>query len=251
MRKILLGIVAIFLLCFAVYIAIYGFNLGKIEIKSISAIKEENAKLEKKITNASKLRNTDYTQSLTSLENAYKKLMTEKENYEQMLALGVDENGETLNKIAEYEIEKLWVTLGNYAKKEGVDWKMDVTSNNNISKTYDLNFTVTGGYIQIIDFLYDMERDTTLVFKIENFKMVPGSSTDTLIATFTCKDIKINISENSNTTSNTENTDTNLEPNSNTNANENTNTTTNTNTTANTTTNTNTKSNTNSTDEND
>lgn len=247
MRKILLGIVAIFLLCFAVYIAIYGFNLGKIEIKSISAIKEENAKLGKKITNASKLRNTDYTQSLTSLENAYKKLMTEKDKYAQMLELGVDENGQSLNKIPKYETETLWITIGNYAKKEGVDLKIQPTLNNSISKTYDLNFTVTGGYIQIIDFLYDIERDTTLIFKIDNFKMVPGTSTDQLVATFTCKDIKINISENSNTTSNTENTDTNLEPNSNTNANENTNTTTNTNTTANT----NTKSNTNSTDEND
>lgn len=224
MRKILLSLVTIFLLGFAIYIAIYGLNLGSIEIKSIPAIKEENAKLEQKITNASKLRNTDYTQSIASLENAYKKLMTEKDNYEQMLALGVDENGETLNKIAEYETEKLWVTLGNYAKQEGVDWKMDVTSNNSISKTYDLNFTVTGGYIQIIDFLYDMERDTTLVFKIENFKMVPGSSTDELVATFTCKDIKVNISENLNTTTNTNtntNTSTNTNDNSNTNTDEN------------------------------
>lgn len=203
MRKILLSLLTIFLLGFAIYIAVYGLNLGNIEIKSIPAIKEENAKLEQKITNASKLRNTDYTQSVASLENAYKKLMTEKDNYEQMLALGVDENGEPLNKIAEYETEKLWVTLGNYAKQEGVDWKMDVTSNNSISKTYDLNFTITGGYIQIIDFLYDMERDTTLVFKIENFKMVPGSSTDELVATFTCKDIKVNISDNLNTTTNT------------------------------------------------
>ena len=96
MRKILLSLVTIFLLGFAIYIAIYGLNLGSIEIKSIPAIKEENAKLEQKITNASKLRNTDYTQSIASLENAYKKLMTEKDNYEQMLALGVDENGETL-----------------------------------------------------------------------------------------------------------------------------------------------------------
>ena len=213
MRKILLSLVTIFLLGFAIYIAIYGLNLGSIEIKSIPAIKEENAKLEQKITNASKLRNTDYTQSIASLENAYKKLMTEKDNYEQMLALGVDENGETLNKIAEYETEKLWVTLGNYAKQEGVDWKMDVTSNNSISKTYDLNFTVTGGYIQIIDFLYDMERDTTLVFKIENFKMVPGSTTDELVATFTCKDIKVNISENLNTTTTNENTNTNTSTN--------------------------------------
>ena len=221
MRKILMSLITIFLLGFAIYIVIYGFNLGNLEIKSILAIKEENAILEQKIANASKLRNTDYTQSLTLLENAYKKLMTEKDNYEQMLALGVDENGETLNKIVEYETEKLWVTLGNYAKKEGVDWKMDVTSNNSISKTYDLNFTVTGGYIQIIDFLYDMERDTTLVFKIENFKMVPGSSTDSLTATFTCKDIKVNISENSSTTSTNQDTNTSTSTNENTTTNAN------------------------------
>ena len=218
MRKILMSLVTIFLLGFAIYIVLYGFNLGKLEIKSILAIKEENTKLEQKITNASKLRNTDYTQSLTSLESAYKRLMDEKDNYEQILALGVDENGETLNKIVEYETEKLWVTLGNYAKKEGVDWKMDVTSNNSISKTYDLNFTVTGGYIQIIDFLYDMERDTTLVFKIENFKMVPGSTTDELVATFICKDIKINISENLNTSPTVEQAETETDTNTTTNS---------------------------------
>ena len=63
------------------------------------------------------------------------------------------------SKIQEYEMERIWVVVGNYAKKQGVDLKIDVTSNNAISKTYDLNFTVTGGYIQITDFLYDMERD--------------------------------------------------------------------------------------------
>ena len=235
MRKILLGLVTIFLLGFAIYIAVYGVNLGSIKIDSILAIKEENAKLEQKIENATKLKNTDYTQDLAALENAYKKLMTEKDKYEQMLELGVDENGEALNKIPEYETETLWITIGNYAKKEGVDLKIQPTLNNNISKTYDLNFTVTGGYIQIIDFLYDIERDTTLIFKIDNFKMVPGSSTDELVATFTCKDVKVNISDNlddtsnqaednnsnttsdkSNTTSDTSNTSSNEKNNSNT-----------------------------------
>lgn len=225
MRKILISLLTILLLGFSVYIAVYGFTLGNIKINSILSIQEENLKLETKIENASKLRNTDYPQSITSLENAYKKLTEEKENYEQMLALGVDENGETLNKIAEYEMEKIWITLGNYAKKQGVDLKIAVTSNNTISNTYDLNFTVTGGYIQIIDFLYDMERDTTLVFKIENFKMIPGESTDSLVATFTCKDIKLNITENEN------NTQTSINENSNTNNNMNN---TNTNSTSNT-----------------
>lgn len=213
MRKLLLGMLSIILLAFSIYIAIYGVSIGGLEIKGIPAIKEENTKLETKIQKASQLRNSEYSQKVTSLESAYKKLMTEKENYEQILSLGVDENGQPLNKIQEYEMEKIWITVGNYAKKQGVDLKIDLTSNNSISKTYDLNFTVTGGYIQITDFLYDIERDSTLVFKLENFKMVPGSDTDNLVGTFTCKDIKINISE-----INSSSTETNSKDNTNKNA---------------------------------
>lgn len=205
MRKILLGLVSIMLVALSVYTVIYGISIGNIQISGIPTIQEENEKLDKKIQAASSLRTKDYPQNVTLLESEYKKLMTEKESYEQLLELGVDENGQPINKIQEYEIEKIWVTMGIYAKKQGVDLKMDITSNNSISKTYDLKFTVTGGYIQITDFLYDIERDSTLVFKIENFKMVPGESTENLSATFTCKDIKLNISESSNTGANTEN----------------------------------------------
>lgn len=207
MRKLLLGLISILLLALSIYIAIYGLSFAGIEINGIPAIQEENAKLESKIETATKLKNTDYPQNTALLESAYKKLMTEKENYEQILALGVDENGQPLNKIQEYEIEKIWITMGNYAKKEGVDLKLDVTSNNSISKTYDLKFTVTGGYIQITDFLYDVERDSTLVFKLENFKMVPGTSTEELVATFLCKDVKLNVTENTSNATTDENQD--------------------------------------------
>lgn len=222
MRKLLLGLLSILLLALALYIVWFGISFEKIEINSITEIKEENTKLENKIQKATTLRDIDYPAKIKALESSYKKLVEEKEAYEQILSLGVDENGQPINKIQEYEMEKIWVTMGNYAKKQGVDLKMDVTSNNSISKTYDLKFTVTGGYIQIVDFLYDIERDSTLVFKLENFKMVPGADTDNLVATFTCRDIKINISENNaamntqtdktegtnNTSSSTQNTNT-------------------------------------------
>lgn len=246
MRKILLGLLVILLLALSVYIAVYGIELGSLEIKSIPAIKEENEELEAKIETASKLRTTQYPSEITVLESAYKKLVAEKENYEQILALGVDENGQPINKIQEYEMEKIWVAMGNHAKAQGVDLKMDVTLNNSVSKTYDLKFTVTGGYIQIVDFLYDVERDSTLVFKIENFKLVAGETTDVLVGTFTCKDIKINIngitgsdsttSTNSSTNSNTNSSNTNTTNTTNSNSTNTTNTTnaTNTNTNSNT-----------------
>ena len=205
MRKILLGLMSIMLLAFAIYVVISGFAIGSIEVNSISAIKEENANLDQKISKATNLKEIDQKQAEEEVEKAYKQLVTEKENYEQLLEIGVDENGLPINKIQEYEIEKIWVTMGNHAKKQGVDLKMDITSNNTVSQTYDLNFTVSGGYIQITDFLYSMERDSTLVFKIENFKLVPGESTDVLAATFVCKDIKLKISEITNLESKKEN----------------------------------------------
>lgn len=241
MRKILLGLLVILLLALSVYIAVYGIELGGLQINSISAIKEENEELESKIETASKLRTTQYPSEITILESAYKKLVAEKENYEQILALGVDENGQPINKIQEYEMEKIWVAMGNHAKAQGVDLKMDVTLNNSVSKTYDLKFTVTGGYIQIVDFLYDVERDSTLVFKIENFKLVAGETTDVLVGTFTCKDIKINISEITGSSSTSTGSSTDSSTNS-----SNTNTT-NTNTTNTNSTNTSNTTNTNST----
>lgn len=195
MRKILLGLLAIILLAFAVYMAIYGASIAGVEIKGVSAIDQENEKLEKQIEEVSKLKNKTYSQNVQLLDASYRKLISEKENYEKVLALGVDENGQPLSKIQEYEMERIWVIVGNYAKKHGVKLKIEVASNNTVSKTYDLTFSAIGGYIQITDFLQDFERDSSLVFKMENFKMKPNTTDSELIATFVCKDIKLNISD--------------------------------------------------------
>ena len=101
MRKLLIGLITVLLFALAVYIVICGLSFAGIEISSVSAIQEENARLENKIEEANDLKNIDYPQNVTVLESSYKKLMTEKENYEQILALGVDENGQPLNEIQE------------------------------------------------------------------------------------------------------------------------------------------------------
>ena len=233
MRKILLILLSLILLVLAGYTVVYGITIGGLTIDGIPAIKNENDILLTKIKEASVLRNQDYPSNITTLDTAYKNLITEKQNYEQILALGVDENGQQLSKIQEYEIEKIWITMGNYAKKQGVDLKLEVTVNNSISKTYDSKFTVEGGYIQITDFLYDVENDSTLVFKLEDFTMTPGeelkitdpnnldefgnpiettiSAEENLKATFVCKDVKLNISDVETADETTEETDTDTE----------------------------------------
>lgn len=211
MRKIILYILLISLVIFSVFIVYKG--IPEIKIKSYSSISQENKKLNTLITEANNQKEVEYKKKSDALNTAHKLLESNKESYQELLEIGVDSNGIPLSKIQEYEIEKIWITIGNYAKKEGVDVKMEITSNNSVAGTYDLNFTASGSYTSIEDFLRDLQGDNTLVFKIENFKLVAGgtrSSTNNtvgntasdessgiLTATFVCKDIKLNIVENS------------------------------------------------------
>ena len=71
--------------------------------------------------------------------------------------------------------------------------KMEVTrSSTGVNNVYNLNFTATGSYTGIEEFITGIEDDSKLGFKIEDFSMVASSqSGDQLEATFVCKDITI------------------------------------------------------------
>ena len=59
---------------------------------------------------------------------------------------------------------------------------------------YDLTFEATGLYVSVADFIYDIENDSSLGFKIEDFNMaqhVDASENGFVIGKFTCKNIKI------------------------------------------------------------
>ena len=122
--------------------------------------------------------------------------------------------------------------------------KMDVVTSGAAKDVYNLKFTVTGSYISITDFISDIENDSTLGFKIEEFKMSPSGSEGDLQATFTCKEITIkDVSQNVVKTQTQDN-----QNNENNNGNNTNITNTNsTNTSNNNTTNTNTANNTNNT----
>ena len=82
--------------------------------------------------------------------------------------------------------------------------KMDVKKGS-AQDIYDLQFTATGSYISITDFISAIENDSSLGFKIEEFKLVPSSSGSDLQATFVCKDIAIKDVSQSAVTTTTDN----------------------------------------------
>lgn len=226
MKKILISILIILLLALCCVSIIKGISIGSIEILGISQIKEANSALDSKISEATVLASTDYKNILDTINTDIKKLQEEKKNYDDMVTISTDEEVKIANQYQKYEIEYLWTTIGNHATKEGVIIKMDIASGNG-TNVYNLNFTVNGSYIGTTEFISDIENDSALGFKIENFSMKPGSSSDSLETTFTCKDITIKDINKTTTTNNktTNNDETNSEKETNDNESNTTNTT--------------------------
>lgn len=190
MKKMLILVLIALLIALAAFIGIKGVTIGSIEILGIQGIQEKNSELDEKIQEAAKLAEKTYQQAVSEVNINAKKLQEEKKNYEDMTVISEDGEVQTANQIEKYEIETLWVKLGNHATKEGVVMKMDVTNGSSGAQgSYNLNFTATGGYVQIEDFISSIENDSTLGFKIEEFKMMPSGNE--LQATFVCKDIPI------------------------------------------------------------
>lgn len=148
-----------------------------------------------------------------------------------MVSVSTQSEVEAANQSYDYKIDFLWIRIENHAKSEGVKMKMELTrSSSGAENVYNLNFTATGSYIGIEEFITDIEDDSKLGFKIEEFKMTAESEENSNIvqATFVCKDVSIegissslvntNITENStinNTTNSNENSSNNTSTNSN------------------------------------
>ena len=194
MRKLLISVLIIILLAIALYMCYNGITLINFRVSGIKEIQQLNENLDNQILAASTLVSNDYPTELSNLSKSLKELKTEKENYDNLVNISTDEQVENATKFEKYNIEFLWTIIGNHAKKEGVKIKMELsTSNIGTQGLYNLNFTVNGQYLGIADFIHDIENDSKLGFKIEEFKLLPGSDTNTLTATFICKDISINI----------------------------------------------------------
>ena len=204
MKKLLILILIALLVALSIFIVIQGVNIGSLEILGVKGIQSKSSQLDEKIQQAGKLAEKDYQQALNDVKTNTKKLQDEKKNYEDMTPISEDGDIQTANQIEKYEIETLWVKLGNHATTQGVVMKMDVKKGS-AQDIYDLQFTATGSYISITDFISAIENDSSLGFKIEEFKLVPSSSGSDLQATFVCKDIAIKDVSQSAVTTTTDN----------------------------------------------
>ncbi len=192
MKKLLITILIILLLALVAFLFLQGLKIGEIKVLSFENIQKEYEALDTKIQEAGRLGTVDYKTAVDSVESALKKFETVKEEYDELTLLNTNENGEIIGVLQEYDYENLLVKVGNYATDENIIMDMDIVEGNSIiENSYELHFTVSGSYISIIDFISNVENDSTLGFKIENFE-IASSGGETLQAKFISREIVIN-----------------------------------------------------------
>lgn len=201
MKKTLIFIIGVILLILICVFAFKGISIGKLSVYSWKAIKEQSLNLDKKIEEANTQINQNYAKSVADIETATSNLKKLKEEYEEKVGLN---GGLGITQIEKYKIEYLWGIVGGYAKKEGVKITLDIQETS-ITDTHNINFSIYGPYAGITNFIYDIENDDELNYRIKDFKIEPSSttttttsdnkvttvSTDTLKATFVVENIII------------------------------------------------------------
>lgn len=191
MIKKLLYLVIIVFSVYGVYICYTeGFerNLGivNIDIPNFEEVKDNKSQLDTDLTELNTLNSTGISSAISKVETEIQNYEAKKQEYD-MLALSAsrDEIAEA-NKIEKYLLDYLWIRIGNYASNNNVKFKM--TPNETEAS---LTFDVTGAYISVINFIYDIENDTELNFGISGIVLEGGSSSNVVKANFKVYDVNV------------------------------------------------------------
>lgn len=204
MRKILFMLALIILLIFTGVVIYKGTNFGAFKVWGITQIIEKNDEIDAKNAQLSNLVSVTYPDTLSKLSNSSEALQQTKKQYEEQSLILSD--SKYYMQTEKYKLDFLWTRIGNHAKDNKVEIKIDVT-NGSANGIYNLNFTVVGKYPNTTNFIYAIENDSRLGFKIENFSMKQSTketgtvtsegqktySYNYVESTFVCKEIKIDI----------------------------------------------------------
>lgn len=172
----------------------HGFSVDMFGIKystsSYAGIAEKAVQLNNKIDELNKKNTTDYKSATNKLDAAKNNFQDMKKKYDTLAANASIEEIREVNKEEEYFLDYLWMKIGTYANDSDIRVLID--------PVYDaelVNFDVSGQYIAVINFIYDLENDPDLAFNIDNLVMQGGSSAAVTKASFQVRNIKIITSE--------------------------------------------------------
>lgn len=194
MRKVLLIIVIILMLALGYNSVVNGITIGKLHISSMNEIKEQSKNLKLKIEELNTVIDVNYPKKISELKEANNTLQSTKEEYLKETNLSSNEEIITAMQTKSYDIERLWTVIGNHTDGVNIKLVFSASSSAGIDDGYtvrkDITFTVNGTYIAITNFIYAIEDDDELNFRINNFSLSPYEN-DILQATFVVNNVRI------------------------------------------------------------
>ena len=156
---------------------------------SITEILEQGDVLNEKIKKVKNLNEVELPAAERKVKVETDGFDAKKTTYERLESQASEYEIAEANKKQEYLLDYLWIVVGNYANDNNVRFKM-VTDDTNMK----INFDITGSYVSIINFIYDLENDKNLNFHLNGIKMAGSSSSDTTKATFSVSGIRVKTS---------------------------------------------------------
>jgi len=203
-RKITLSAILIALIAVCYLLMFGNQEVIRKNVASVGQLETASKELDTKAAKLEKIVTTDYETQKTKLSKIIEEYQKTKKEYDNLVPTSgdviIDFENSNLKDI--YDVDFLWTIVGNYATEEGIDLKFDIQKNttsassmNNNGSNYivcDLKFVITGNYINLTDFIYDLEDDDRLNFEINNFEMKKVE--DNLQVTLTVREIKVNSS---------------------------------------------------------
>lgn len=191
MRKLLMILIVVLLSVLCYFALTSGVEFADFNISSIKQIETQSKNLNTKIEEINSLIDVEYPKKMTQLKTASNNMKTAKSEYLRYTNLSSDQEILDAMQKKSYTIEFLWTNLGLHARNEGVNLTFEiVSSSTGANNVNDIKFTLQGSYIAITNFIYAIENDTELNFRIENFKLLPHEN-EILQGTFTVRSIAI------------------------------------------------------------
>lgn len=196
-RKIILLLLAIVTAYFSWtsfkngYFGIPNNERFQIEVPSFNEVRSNKSELQSNLEKLDSLNSSGIKNATNKVEQEIKNFNTKKTNYDLLAATASREDIEKANQERKYLLDYLWIEVGNYASDNNVKYKMTPNAEDST-----ISFDITGEYVSVINFVYDLENDPELDFSIDGIVIEGASSNSIVKANFKVENITVVTSPN-------------------------------------------------------
>ncbi|MBQ8043312.1 MAG: hypothetical protein IJ272_04080 [Clostridia bacterium] len=170
-KLIILSVVLLVLIALITLAMIFDVDLMLFRNLSIAGIQEKKLAVEV-LMQRQTVEESNNTIAKSELQTSKNSFDVAKETYENIDESTIEIVQEA-TKEEKYFIEYLWIVLGNYATTNNVAINITTPGAGAEGETAGtgVQITIEGRYSNIADFVFDVENDKSLRFKLDNIKM--------------------------------------------------------------------------------